>query len=381
MRRLALLVVTAVTFTTMPVSSSDYQVFARLPTQQYKALAPRVAISTYNNLKQGVLLQGSLWWAKWLLISRLYNPHIPFVAIVNRKSELDASTVAEHFKAAGIQMVEEQAYLRNGSRAAELESLAPQLLSRVQQALCPDKTKHPCGKPVMVHHITMFTRFCMQADLANELDVDYMLVMDADVVLLDNVMSVMLELMQETQVLVHVEFSSQYIIFSRKALNAFCDSMLEHIKMPEEEANDIFHAGGLYLHKVMGFKWCDMHFLAAFLRAMHPELSRTILCGSPTTHDRAVCPRLKYNLMLNPSMLAYSLHNQNCSSLFDHFVDWKMPCNPGDLPQLWTKFKYVPSQKGPPERVPSLHVQGRCKQYSPDFFSKPFVESGLIPDF
>jgi hypothetical protein len=186
--------------------------------------------------------------------------------------------------------------------------------------------------------------------------------------------------MEETQILTFVEWSSQFVIFKRTALDSFCDAMVEHTSMPPSASRYVFEMGIMPEDD-----WTDMTFLAAFLRVMRPDLSRTVLCGTPiegrpfftpTLRGRESCPRLSHKLAV-----AASFHDGNCSRL-GQFVEWRNEKS-DSLPELWTKGMTFRSGEllGTGERVPMIHFQGGggCKVVSVRHIQEQFVGRGLVP--
>lgn len=164
-------------------------------------------------------------------------------------------------------------------------------------------------------------------------------------------------------------------------------------------------------------EWTDMPYLAAFSRFIRPDLSHTILCGTPSSINRPLCPRLQYMLGVGASFIPISENppsvDNNCSRLAE-FVEWRDAggssaargdgsnstrllrslltnsaqaggTNPSNmqhqqLPQLWTRWRYYPSKRGEGERAPLIHFQGECKHAGVQQVRRLFVESGLVPD-
>ena len=225
----------------------------------------------------------------------------------------------------------------------------------------------------VAHRMVMMARFCAQADLANREGVDYVIAIDADILVVADLMSYLQELMVETQVLTFVEWSSQFVVFKRAALDSFCDAMVEHTRMPPSESSLVFEMGILLIQQN---EWTDMTFLAAFLRVMRPDLSRTVLCGTPTMRGREICPRMSQMLAV-----AASIQAGDCSRL-DQLVEWRNEKS-DSLPELWTKGMTFRSGEllGTGERVPMIHFQGGggCKVVSVRHIQEQFVGRGLVP--
>jgi hypothetical protein len=82
--------------------------------------------------------------------------------------------------------------------------------------------------------------------------------------------------MAETQILKFVEWSSPALSNARPGLSCD-DAMVEHASMPPSESRRVFEMNLL----IQQNEWTEMTFLAAFLRVMRPDVSRTALCGTP----------------------------------------------------------------------------------------------------
>ena len=245
---------------------------------------------------------------------------------------------------------------------------------RHKQASC-FLNKHVAGcDTYLTYRMAMLARFCAQADLANREGLDYVIAIDADILVVADLMSHLQELMVETQVLTFVEWSSQFVVFKRAALDSFCDAMVEHTSMPPSESSLVFEMGILLIQQN---EWTDMTFLAAFLRVMRPDLSRTVLCGTPTMRGRDSCPRLTHKLAV-----AASFHNGNCSRL-DQLVEWRNEKS-DSLPEMWTKGMALRNGEllGTGERVPMIHFQGSkgCKAAFVRYAHEQYVGKGLVPN-
>lgn len=225
-------------------------------------------------------------------------------------------------------------------------------------------------------------RFCVESDLANQLGLDYIVSSDADIVLLADLWKDMGHLIQQAQVLTLTEWSSQFVVFTRTGLNAFCDAIIAHTRMEYLESRAVLEAGGAHgINDIIGVKWCDMHFLVAFLRILRPDLPHSVLCGFPSQNHEHMCPRLKYFLGVSAYRLVITLgKGTNCLKLLDEFVEWRPGANGSSLPELWARQTTFPDLEGGPERVPLLHMQGHCKSLIPVLVRERFVQQGLIPD-
>ncbi|KAL4420417.1 hypothetical protein ABPG75_010073 [Micractinium tetrahymenae] len=299
-------------------------------------------------------ISGSLWWAQFLLVSRLYNPGLPITAIVNDRGAVQASPVGAALAAAGGRLAAIEAVNAPGSRGARLEAAAAAIYASYLHMWAPG---HPCTEPggmegercraALGLRMRLLARFCWQADLAAADDADYVLTMDADAMLTDDLRAALLEQhMRGVDVLTFTEWSSQesgavwlagfgglhvcsvglVVLWRREALDAFCDAQVEMLSMDRQSLYYVFKAGR---GGSMDQEWNDMNALQAFLRAQRPDLARVVLCGTPSSDDQELCRSLVWKAAQAASYLpARSDSDQRrdyeCARL-DEYVEWRLP--------------------------------------------------------
>jgi len=117
---------------------------------------------------------------------------------------------------------------------------------------------------------------------------------------------------------------------------------------------------------------------------MRPDLSRILLCGTPSDDKEELCRNLVWKLAQAASFMpgrsdSDPRRDQQCSKL-DEYVEWRVGnATQGGgqaLPEPWTRHKFldlpleVEQQKnglqirmyGPPQRVPLIHWQVRRRR-------------------
>ena len=199
-----------------------------------RIMAVSAALSSLPFLAQdpkSIKMHNRLMWVKNLLVSRVYNPTLNIAALVDKAAAVEAHpTAGPALRAANIRVLSMDQYTQPGSRAAQLVADGPSFFQRCYSKFKPgDRCAQPgaCkAEGRLGDLINWLARFCQSADLAAADGADYVLTMDADAGLVQDLAAQLAPRMLETHILTFVEWSSQAVFWKREALDAFCDALV-----------------------------------------------------------------------------------------------------------------------------------------------------------
>lgn len=114
-------------------------------------------------------MDGSMFWAEFLLVSRLYNPALPITALVDHLSETAGSRAGAALQQAGITLTATQPFSGPESRGARLMASAGPFFQRYFSMFEPghacasnESTSSPLCQRTASGRMSMLARFCWQ---------------------------------------------------------------------------------------------------------------------------------------------------------------------------------------------------------------------------